>query len=314
MKKLFSAMLSALLILSLAACGSSAGTQSTASSESSASTSSAAETAAPTEEPTATPEPTEAPSDKPTIEETVLLDSDDVKVTATALGDTYLKITVENNTDKDIYVQTADSSVCVNDYVMNSMCMASAAAGETVDNTIEFTKYDLEEIGIETITELEVALNVVDSTDWTSICSSDPVVIKTSAYSTAEAPAAPEGEVLYDEGGIKLVMLGTTEYEGDSFYFPTRVKFYIENNSENNITVDPLDLNVNGQLTQGGISFGMSDSIPAGKRAVTELHFDADACKTNGITELKDVSFTFSVKDAKSWDGLAQSDTISLTF
>ena len=243
-----------------------------------------------------------------------MLDSDDVKVTATALGDTYLKITVENNTDKDIYVQTADSSVCVNDYVMNSMCMASAAAGETVDNTIEFTKYDLEEIGIETITELEVALNVVDSTDWTSICSSDPVVIKTSAYSTTEAPAAPEGEVLYDEGGIKLVMLGTTEYEGDSFYFPTRVKFYIENNSENNITVDPLDLNVNGQLTQGGISFGMSDSIPAGKRAVTELHFDADACKTNGITELKDVSFTFSVKDAKSWDGLAQSDTISLTF
>ena len=319
MKKFMSFLLSALLVLSLAACESNGGARNNdfESSVSSTASSETKSSAAATEEATATPEPTEEPSAQPTLEETVLLDEGGIKVTATGLTDyglggaPDLKLHVENNTDGDITIQTSEYAA-VNGCMIREIASIQASAGDSADDIVMFLDDEFEKAGIETVSDIKLAVRAIDD-NWNEICTSDFVTVKTSAYGTAETPAV-DGDVLYNEGGVKVILLGTEEEEDFDFYFPTYVKLYIENNSENNITVDPLDLNVNGQLTQGGISFGMSDSIPAGKRAVTELHFDADACKTNGITELKDVSFTFSVKDAKSWDGLAQSDTISLTF
>lgn len=311
MKKFMSFLLSALLVLSLAACGSSGSTQSTASESSSGSTASseAESSAAATEEATATPEP----SAQPTLEETVLLDEGGIKVTATGLTDyglggaPDLELHVENNTDGDIMVQTSEYAA-VNGCMVRGIASIQTSAGDSADDTVMFPDDEFEAAGIETVSDIRLAVRAIDA-DWNEICASDFVTVKTSAYGTVETPAV-DGDVLYDEGGVKVVLLGTEEDEDFDFYFPTYVKLYIENNSEQDITVKTLDFKANGEVTQ----CSLNAELLAGTRRFTELRLDADSCTQNGITELKDLSFYFSVCDLTTWNEITKSDTVTLEF
>ena len=311
MKKFISFLLSALLVLSLAACESNGGARSTASESSAVSTASseAESSAAATEEATATPEP----SAQPTLEETVLLDEGGIKVTATGLTDyglggaPDLELHVENNTDGDIMVQTSEYAA-VNGCMVRGIASIQASAGDSADDTVMFLDDEFEEAGIETVSDIKLAVRAIDA-DWNEICASDFVTVKTSAYGTVETPAV-DGDVLYDEGGVKIVMLGTAEDEDFDFYFPTYVKLYIENNSEQDITVKTLDFKANGAVTQ----CSLNAELLAGTRQFTELRLDADSCTQNGITELKDLSFYFSVCDLTTWNEITKSDTVTLEF
>lgn len=315
MKKFMSFLLSALLVLSLAACGSNDGTRSTAS-ESSAGSTASSETessAAATEEATATPEPTEEPSAQPTLEETVLLDEGGIKVTATDLTDyglggaPDLKLHVENNTNGDITIQTSEYAA-VNGCMIRGIASIQASAGDSADDIVMFLDDEFEEAGIETVSDIKLAVRAIDD-NWNEICTSDFVTVKTSAYGTAETPAM-DGDVLYDEGGVKVILLGTEEEEDFDFYFPTYVKLYIENNSEQDITVKTLDFKANGAVTQ----CSLNAELLAGTRQFTELRLDANSCTQNGITELKDLSFYFSVCDLTTWNEITKSDTVTLEF
>lgn len=311
MKKFMSFLLSALLVLSLAACGSNGGTRSTASESSAGSTTSseAESSAAATEEATVTPEP----SAQPTLEETVLLDEGGIKVTATGLTDyglggaPDLELHVENNTDGDIMVQTSEYAA-VNGCMVRGIASIQASAGDSADDTVMFLDDEFEAAGIETVSDIKLAVRAIDA-DWNEICASDYVTVKTSAYGTVETPAV-DGDVLYDEGGVKVVLLGTEEEEDFDFYFPTYVKLYIENNSEQDITVKTLDFKANGEVTQ----CSLNAELLAGTRQFTELRLDADSCTQNGITELKDLSFYFSVCDLTTWNEITKSDTVTLEF
>lgn len=310
MKKFASFLLSALLVLSLAACGNNGSAQSTASENNVSSTSSEAESSTvATEEPTATPEPTEEPSAHTTLEETVLLDESGIKVTATDLtdygGTPDLKLHVENNTDGDIMIQTSEYAA-VNGCMVRAIASIQASAGESTDDTVMFLNADFEEAGIETVSDIKLSVRALDA-NWSEICSSDYVTVKTSAYGTVETPAV-DGDVLYDEGGVKIVMLGTGEEDDYDFYFPTYVKLYIENNTDQDITVKTLDFKANGEITQ----CSLSADLFAGTRRFTELRLDADSCTQNGITELKDLSFYFSVCDLTTWNEITKSDTVTL--
>ncbi len=310
MKKFMSFLLSALLVLSLAACESNGSTQSTASESSASSTSSEAESsAAATEEPTATPEPTEEPSAHTTLEETVLLDEGGIKVTATDLtdygGTPDLKLHVENNTDGDIVISSGEY-IAVNGCMVRGIFTIQVPAGESADDYVMFLDDEFEEAGIETVSDIKLAVRALDA-NWSEICTSDYVTVKTSAYGTVETPAV-DGDVLYDEGGVKIVMLGTGEDEDFDFYFPTYVKLYIENNTDQDITVKTLDFKANGEITQCSIS----GELLAGTRRFTELRLDANSCTQNGITELKDLSFYFSICDLMTHNEITKSDTVTL--
>ena len=315
MKKFMSFLLSALLVLSLAACESNGDARSNASERSAGSTASpeAESSAAATEEATATPEPTEEPSAQPTLEETVLLDEGGIKVTATGLTDyglggaPDLKLHVENNTDGDIMVQTSEYAA-VNGCMVRGIASIQASAGDSADDTVMFLDDEFEAAGIETVSDIKLAVRAID-VDWNEICASDFVTVKTSAYGTVETPAV-DGDVLYDKDGVKVILLGTEEEEDFDFYFPTYVKLYIENNSEQDITVKTLDFKANGEVTQ----CSLNAELLAGTRQFTELRLDADSCTQNGITELKDLSFYFSVCNLMTWNEITKSDSVTLEF
>ena len=72
-----------------------------------------------------------------TVEEQVLLDQDDIKITLKSLDfDGFygpeLKVLIENNSDKSIIVQTRDSSV--NDIMIETMFSCNVAAGKKAND------------------------------------------------------------------------------------------------------------------------------------------------------------------------------------
>ena len=242
-----------------------------------------------------------------------MLDEGGIKVTATGLTDyglggaPDLELHVENNTDGDIMIQTSEYAA-VNGCMVRGIASIQASAGDSADDTVMFLDDEFEEADIETVSDIKLAVRAIDA-DWNEICASDFVTVKTSAYGTVETPAV-DGDVLYDEGGVKVVLLGTEEEEDFDFYFPTYVKLYIENNSEQDITVKTLDFKANGEVTQ----CSLNAELLAGTRQFTELRLDADSCTQNGITELKDLSFYFSVCDLMTWNEITKSDTVTLEF
>ena len=242
-----------------------------------------------------------------------MLDEGGIKVTATGLTDyglggaPDLELHVENNTDGDIMVQTSEYAA-VNGCMVRGIASIQASAGDSADDTVMFLDDEFEKAGIETVSDIKLAVRVIDA-DWNEICASDFVTIKTSAYGTVETPAV-DGDVLYDKDGVKVILLGTEEDEDFDFYFPTYVKLYIENNSEQDITVKTLDFKANGAVTQ----CSLNAELLAGTRQFTELRLDADSCTQNGITELKDLSFYFSVCDLMTWNEITKSDTVTLEF
>ena len=215
MKKFIPFLLSALLVLSLAACESNGDARSTASESSAGSTASseAESSAAATEEATATPEPTEEPSAQPTLEETVLLDEGGIKVTATGLTDyglggaPDLELHVENNTDGDIMVQTSEYAA-VNGCMVRGIASIQASAGDSADDTVktldfkangavtqcslnaellagtrQFTELRLDadsctQNGITELKDLSFYFSVCDLMTWNEITKSDTVTLE----------------------------------------------------------------------------------------------------------------------------------------
>ena len=87
-----------------------------------------------------------------------------------------------------------------------------------------------------------------------------------------------------------------------------RVSFLPQQRAVPDITVKTLDFKANGAVTQ----CSLNAELLAGTRQFTELRLDADSCTQNGITELKDLSFYFSVCDLMTWNEITKSDTVTL--
>ena len=126
-----------------------------------------------------------------TIEETVLLDEDGVRVTATGLEYTNhsadLKLTIENNSQQDLSVSSGSLVYGCNS--INGMMAADGylncdvSAGKKAMDAISFHEQTLQLCGIQEIANMELGLTVTDKNyDSTNY---PPKEIRTSAWSDA---------------------------------------------------------------------------------------------------------------------------------
>ena len=114
-------------------------------------------------------------------------------------------------------------------------------------------------------------------------------------------------EVLVDSNGIKIVGKGLSA--DDSFWGPG-VILYIENNTDQDVTVQTRDVSVNGFMTEAS----MSEDIVAGKRAISAVQFYSSDLEENSIEDITDVELYFHIFDLESWEDIFDSDVISISF
>lgn len=122
-----------------------------------------------------------------TIEPTVLVDENGIKITANdikyANNQIQLGLTLENNTEKDISVTAGTIGYSVNSingYMMrDGYVNADIAPGMKSNETVYFDTSELELMGITDVADIEIGFNI-DDKDYNNIMKTGPIAIKTS--------------------------------------------------------------------------------------------------------------------------------------
>ncbi len=254
---------------------------------------------------------TENSKEAVTVAEQVLYDANNVKITATGLSEddswfgTSLTLLIENNSDQSLTIQARDANV--NGYMVNTSMSANVAAGMKANDSLIFETSGLEECGIEQIATMEFSFTMLNGDTFETVFESDPITVNTSIAEGYTQTYDDSGNVLLDANGIKIVGKGLST--DDSFWGPG-VILYIENNSDQNITVQTRDTSVNGFMVTSTIS----ESVLVGKKAITAVQFYDTDLESNGITDITNVNLSFHVFNTESWDAILDSDPIEITF
>lgn len=244
-----------------------------------------------------------------TIEEQVLFEGNDIKITATGLEDgmfgTELKLLLENNSSKTVTVQARKANV--NGFMVGTMMSVDLAAGKKANDALTFETSGLKDCGIEQIATMEFSFHIVDAETWEDIVDTETIVVNTSIAATYTQVVDDSGDVLVDTNGVKIIGKGLSA--NDSFWGPG-VILYIENNSDKDVTIQARDVSVNGFM----VDSSMSEDVVVGKKAMSAVQFFSTDLEENAITDITDVELYFHIFDMDSWDTIYDSDVIAITF
>ena len=244
-----------------------------------------------------------------TVEQTVLVDQDNVVITATGMDESVfgpeLKLLIENNSDTNLTFQVRNASV--NGYMVDTMMSEDVAAGKKSNTEITFTTSGLKECGIDTFANMEFLFHIFTTDGWDDYLDTDAITVETSAAATYTQTIDDSGEVFYDSDGIKIVGKGLSS--DDSIFGPGLI-IYIENNSDTDRTVQVRDTSVNGFM----IDTVMSQDVVAGKKAITAVTFLSSSLEENSITDITSVETSFHIFDTEDWSNEIDTDPITINF
>lgn len=248
-----------------------------------------------------------------TIDETVLYDADDVKITAKELSfedDWYagtLSLLIENNTDKDLNIST--TSVYVNGYQVDGWLYAEVSAGKKSNETITFYDEDFEMCGITTIADIELSFEAYEVDSYEDYFESSLVKLETSAADGFNYEYNEEGTVIFDEGDIKVVVQDLIPANPDE-YRDTQLLVYFYNGSDKKVYLSTQDTSVNGFMIS---AYGYCTLDP-GKHAIIPVSFYTSELEENDIDEITDIELSFEIRDDESYDTIAEIGPVTITF
>lgn len=243
------------------------------------------------------------------VEETVLVDEKDIKITAVGLEDgfmgTELKLLIENNSSTNLTVQARNSSV--NGFMVDTMMSADVAAGKKANDSLTFSTSGLKDCGIDTMANMEFNFHIFTTEGWDDYLDTDVISLDTSVAGSYVQSYDDSGEVFYNQNGIKIIGKGLST-EG-SFWGPGLI-VYIENTSSQNITVQVRDVSINGFM----VDPIMSQEVVTGKKAITAVTFFSSNLEENGIEEIEEIETSFHIFDTNSWDTIVDTEPVKITF
>lgn len=247
-------------------------------------------------------------SGEATITEQVLLNQDDIKITAKSLDNKgflgpELKVMIENSGKTNLTVQVR--AVSVNGLMVEPSFSSDVAAGMKANDTITFLSTDMELNKIEVISEIELMLYIFNTDTWDTILESEVIVIETGAKDSHVQEYDSQGNVVYEGEGFKIIEKGIDT--SDSIFGP-KILFYIENNTDRSITVQTRDVSINGFMVEPAFS----KDITPGKKAYDSLIFlDLE---DNDIENITEVELKFDIFDQKSWETIVETGVIQLKY
>ena len=240
------------------------------------------------------------------IDETVILDKKGLKVTAKSISydkyETTIKLLIENNSDKDLTVQTEGFSI--NGIMISDYFSASVASGKKANDEISFYTEDLAKANIKGIKDIEFTLLAFETSSFDDYLEEKGVKLETDIKDYTQE-YNKKGKVIFDDKDIKIYYLNTEKNEfGDTVF-----NIYVENNSNKNIGLILDDESVNGYMVDAYLSANLNP----GKKIYTEIEFDKDDFKENNIKDIETFEFKLSVL-TDDYDYIVNDDNIKLEF
>lgn len=249
-----------------------------------------------------------AQAEAATVEETVLIDQDDVVITAKGLEDdsiwgTGLKLLIENNSTKDLGVGC--KALIVNNYMLTDLFSSQVAAGKKGNETMYLSSTELKAAGIENIGQIEVYFYIYDSETYETIREFDKVTVQTSLFDSMDVKAMDDGQELLNQDGIRIV----GKYVDEDSFWGAAILLYVENNSGKNVTVSCDDMSVNGFM----MTPLFSSTVYNEKMSLDEITLMSSELEENGITSIEDVELKFRVFNPDTYDTMFETDPISFS-
>ncbi len=246
--------------------------------------------------------------EKVTIEEQVVLEQNDIKITAKEYveddiwGDG-ISMQIENNSATDVMVSC--KALIVNNYMITDLFAAEVAAGKTANEVMHLSSSELEAAGIESVGQIEIYFRVYDPDTFDTIFEASPVTIKTSEFDNMDTTPNDLGTELYNKDGIRIVGKAVDE---DSFW-GAGILLYCENTSGKNVGISVEDLSVNGYM----MTPLFSTTVYNNKMVIDDITLFSSDLEENGITSINEVELKFHIYDADSFSTIADSDAITFS-
>ena len=243
-----------------------------------------------------------------TLDETVIYDGNDIKITATGIKeDSFfgpeLNLLIENNGTQNIVVQP--DYCLVNGYMMYGLMSSDVAVGKKNNDTLDFSGSTLKVCDIDQIADIRLRLTVSDSDSWMPLFKTDEITLQTSAAGTYTQTYDDSGEVIYDTNGIKVVAKSA-----DDEFLGKGVVFYLENNTDRHVVVNGENISVNGYMMT---DLFYADLAPQ-SHAVDILTLLSSDLQNNAIDTIEEVDLTLRITDYDSYDNIDTTSPITLHF
>lgn len=270
-----------------------------------------------------------------TLEETVLVDESDVKITATGLKytayDVKLSLAIENNSDQNLsfYSGTLGYSCnSVNGYMADDGYLnADIAAGKKSNETVSFGVDELTLLGISDIADIELGFNITDD-QYNDYLLTGPRQLKTSiadsydykadTYRRSIADNIPalgstvdcdSEEVVFNQKGICVVSQTLiTNSSGEQ-----ALLVEAENTGSDMVYISVGNVALNGLSVQSGT--WSTDRISAGKRRIITMNLsnmlDESYRAAFGLESLGQITYIIEPKDS-DLDTLVVPQTLTL--
>lgn len=243
------------------------------------------------------------------IEETVLLDQDGVRVTATGFNPSgwygpEISVLIENSTASSITVQARYAAV--NGAMVYPILSCDVAAGKKANDAISISQADLDAAGIKNIQFIELGLIAMDTESYETLSTSGLVLLATTA--TKEMQLFDDsGFTALEQDGLRVVIRGVAEEDS---IFGKDVLVFIENRTGKDITVQLRNVSINGFMIEPLFSCDVLD----GKVAYSSISFMKEDLEKNGIDEINTLECSILAYDATTWDDLFKSDVFTVNF
>lgn len=313
-KKLLTLLFATILSISLIACGGdSSSTQSEevdASKKTEDSNHEVNETE-PVEEDTNEETPVEEDtnvSSEVTIAEQEVLNQDGILITVTGLDmngfyGPEIQLLIENNSEKNVTIQARSSSI--NGYMVDMQMSCDIVSGKKANDALLIMSDELETYGIDAISDIEFGFHIFDTETWDTYLDSDMITLTTSVNGTYNQQYDDSGDILYDNNGIRIISKGLSE---EALMGPEML-LYIENNSDQNVTVQSSDTSIDGFM----IETILSPEIMPGKKCLAGLTFLGTDLEANGITTIGSVETSFHIFNTDTWDTIEDTSPVVIT-
>jgi hypothetical protein len=226
---------------------------------------------------------------------TVLLDSNGVKLTALGFGDqtnesyVVIDVQIENNNTHNVNVML--HSLTVNGYLISGKLdsfTTKAGAKQIVPFTI--SKRDIEFAEIDVIREIKVSFYAKDANFDLFISPTEPVSLKTTKFDTPAPELDTSGVQVYNENGSLIVV--KEELSADSRY--VLAKLLIRNSTDSRISVSCDKLLVNGKEIAyfNCIRYG---NVPGGIISYNSMDIEKSELEQLGIQEIDSIEMTLKI-------------------
>lgn len=324
MKKNLALLLAAIMLL-LSACGGTTAGSPSASKTSSGRT-----------EPSAPAAPSIQFDPSADIKETVLVDENDVKITATGLKytayDVKLSLAIENNSDQDLSFHSGTlgySCNSINGYMVDDGYLnADIAAGKKANETVSFSVDELTLLGFSDIADIELGFSITDS-KYNDYLQTGPRQLKTSLADSYDYKAdtyrqglagnmnalgftvdCDSTEIAFDQKGTRVLSQALiTNSSGEQ-----ALLVEAENTSSDMVYVSTGDVSLNGLSVQSGT--WSTDWISAGKRRIITMNLsnmlDESYRAAFGLGNVGQVAYSLELKDIDR-DALVAPQLLTLT-